>query len=140
MHCGQMYNGDKELVYLLLTQYSKDSKAEAIVDRYHKSRDNRKAYEAIITYMQSTNYKDNLCTNALAKIAKATYSGKKKEFGITKYYMIHNQAHNDLATGGQPMTDVMKITNFCNSIKDPVTVNYAITTKTDPNVDTFEKF
>ena len=30
------------------------------------------------------------------------------------------------------MTEGMKITNFCNGLKDSVAVNYAITTKSEP--------
>ena len=41
----------------------------------------------------------------------------------------------------EPMTDGMKITNFCNGIKDATSVNYAITTKSDPAANqTFEAF
>ena len=38
------------------------------------------------------------------------------------------------------MTDSMKITNFLGGIQDTTAVTYAISTKAEPNVNTFEEF
>ena len=38
------------------------------------------------------------------------------------------------------MSDGMKITHFCNGLKDLIAIHYAITTKSDPNVNTFKEF
>ena len=65
-------------------------------------------------------------------IKQAHYNGEKKDFGIVRYYTIHTSSQNDLAEAGENMTDRMKITNFCNGLKDATAVNYAITTKSNP--------
>ena len=46
--------------------------------------------------------------------------------------MIHSSAHNDLETAGEPMSKGMKITNFCNGLKDAIAINNAITTMSEP--------
>ena len=76
----------------------------------------------------------------MSKIKKATYQGEKKDFGITKYYTIHSNAHNDLEQAGEPMSDGIKITNFCNGLKDAVTINYAITSKTEAEGQRLKNF
>ena len=82
---------------------------------------------------------DKLKTDAVTSIKKVSYQGEKKDFGMTKYYTIHSNTHNDLEKAGEPMTDGMKITNFCNGLKDSVAINYAITSKTEVEVVTFEE-
>ena len=77
---------------------------------------------------------DSLKTAAMSRIKNAHYQGEKRDFGIAKYYTIHSSAHNDLQTAGELMTESLKITNFCNGLKDSVAVNYAITTKSEPAV------
>ena len=38
------------------------------------------------------------------------------------------------------MTDGMKITNFCNGLKDAIAINYAVTSKSEAGVATFDEF
>ena len=57
-----------------------------------------------------------------------------------KYYTIHSNAHNNLEKAGEPISNEMKITNFCNGLKDVVAINYAITSKTEAGVATFDEF
>ena len=83
---------------------------------------------------------DTLKTDAMSNIKKARYQGEKKDFGMTTYYTIHSNAHNNLEKAGEPMSDGMKITNFCNGFKDSIAINYAITSKTEAGVATFEEF
>ena len=90
--------------------------------------------------MQSTSYLDTLKTDAMSNIKKATYQGEKKDFGITKYYTVHNNAQNDLEKAGEPMTNVMKITNFWNGLRDAISINYAITSKSETGMTTFDEF
>jgi hypothetical protein len=139
-HIGQKYTADRESVYSLLVQYVKGSEAESIVDQCQSTRNGRAAYRAILNHMQSTSYMDNLRTSAIARIQSAKYKGEKKDFGIVKFFTIHSNAHNDLETAGESMTDGMKITNFLNGIEDTVAISYAITTKSEPGVTTFEQF
>ena len=63
--------------------------------------------------------------------------GEKKDFGIVKYFIIHSNAHNDLETAGEIMTDSMKITNFLGGLQDPIAITYAISTKAEPGVVSF---
>ncbi len=140
LHSGQKYNTDRESVYSLLVQYTKGSEAESIVDQHHTTRNGRAAYRGVLSHMQSTSYMDNLRTAAIAKIANAKYKGEKKEFGIVKYFTIHSNAHNDLETAGEIMTDGMKIINFLSGLEDPTAITYAISTKSEPGVTTFEQF
>ena len=139
-HAGENYNTDKESVYSLLVEYAKDSEIESIVEQFKDTRNGRAAWNAIMRHMQSTSYMDTLKTDALASIKSVHYIGEKKDFGMTKYYAIHSTAHNNLDTAGEPMSDGMKITHFCNGLKDSIAIHNAITTKSDPNVNTFEEF
>ena len=59
---------------------------------------------------------------------------------MTKYYTTHSNAHNDLDKVCEPMSDRMKINNFCNGLKDLTAINYVIPSKTEPGVITFEDF
>ena len=59
---------------------------------------------------------------------------------MAKYYTMHSNAHDNLDKASEPMSDGMKITIFCNRLKDSVAINYAITSKTEAGVATFEDF
>ena len=84
---------------------------------------------------------DSLRTVTTSRIKNAHYQGEKRDFGIVKYYTIHSSAHNNLQTAGAPMSEGMKITNFCNGLKDSIAVNYAITTKSEPSaIASFDAF
>ena len=131
-HAGENYNTDREAVYSLLVEHSKESEIASIIKRYANTQNGRAAWVTMLAHMQSTSYMDTLKTQAMHKIKNAHYNGEKWDFGIAHYCTIHTTTHNDLAEAGKLMTDGMKITNFCNGIKDPTAVNYAITTKSDP--------
>ena len=140
-HAGENYNTDREAVCSLLVEHLKESKITSIIERYANTQNGRAAWVAMLAHMQSTSYLDMLKTQAMHKIKNAHYDGEKRDFGIARYYTIHTTAHNDLAEAGEPMTNSMKITSFCNGIKDATAVNYAITTKSDPaGTQTFEVF
>lgn len=137
---GQNYNSDRETVFSLLLQYTRESEAESIVDQFRRTRNGRSAYRGVMAHMESTSYMDNLKSAALTRIRVAHYDGEKKDFGIAKYFAIHSNAHNDLEVAGEPMSNGMKITNFLSGIKDPTALNYAVTTKGELGVQTFEQF
>ena len=94
----------------------------------------------MIAHMESTSYLDNLKSTAMANLAAATYNGEKKTFGIVKYFTIHSNAHNDLESAGEPLSNGMKITHFLHGLKEEVAMNFAISTKSETNVNTFEEF
>ena len=140
-HAGENYNTDREAVYSLLVEHSKESEIASIIKRYTNTRNRRAAWVAMLANMQSASYLDTLKTQAMHKIKNAHCDGEKRDFGIARYYTIHTMAHNDLAEAGEPMTNGMKITNFCNGIKDATAVNYAITKKSEPAANqNFEAF
>ena len=91
-------------------------------------------------HMESTSYVDNLKSHAMHKLTTSAYSGEKKNFGIVKYYQIHSEAHNDLEAAGEPLTDGMKITHFLQGMRDDTAMNFAITTKSEQGINTFEQF
>ena len=139
-HAGQNYNTDREAVYSLLVQYSKGSEAESIVDQFSNTRNGRAAYRAMVAHMQSTSYMDNLRTSAMARIQAAKYKGEKKDFGIVKYFTVHSNAHNDMESAGEIVTEGMKITYFMNGLMDTTAVTYAVGTKSEPGMATFQQF
>ena len=137
---GGNYNSDNSVVWSLLSEHTTGTEAESIVKRYHLSRNGRFAWIALISHMESTSYLDNLKSSAMASLAAANYSGEKKNFGIVKYFTIHSNAHNDLDTANEPLTDGMKITHFLQGLKDETAMNFAIGTKSEAAVNTFEEF
>ena len=130
-HAGGNYNTDKEAVYLLLVQHGKETEIKSIIEKHFNTGNRRTTWTAVLSQMQSKSYMDTLETDAMSSIKKATYQGEKKDFGIAKYYTIHSNAHNDLDKAGEPMSNGMKITNFCNGLKDLVAINFVITNKTE---------
>ena len=133
-YAEENYNTDKEVVYSIFVEHSKESEMESIVNQFSNTRNGRLAWVAIVNHMQSPSYMDSLKTAATSRIKNAHYQGEKRDFGITCYYTIHSSAHNDLETAGEPMSKGMKITNFWYGLKDTIAVNYAITTKREPAV------
>ena len=137
---GGKYRSDNGTVWSLLAEHSVGTEAESIVNRYEATRNGRSAWTALIQHMESTSYMDNVKSHAMARIASATYNGEKKNFGIVKLYQIHSEAHNDLELAGEPLSDGMKITHFLQGIKEDTAMNFAISTKAEPAVVTFEDF
>ena len=144
IHCIQLsggkYRSDNGTVWSLLAEHSVGTEAESIVNRYESTKNGRSAWRALIQHMESTSYMDNIRSRAMSKLASATYNGEKKNFGIVKFYQIHSEAHNDLELAGEPLTDGMKITHFLQGIKEDTAMNFAISTKAEAAVVTFEDF
>ena len=126
---GENYNTYREAVYSILVEHCKDSEIKSIANQFTNTCNGRAAWLAILNHMQSPSYMDSLKTAATSRIKNAHYQGEKRDFGITIYYTIHSSAHNNLQMAGDPISEGMKITNFCNGLKYSVTVKYAITTK-----------
>ena len=122
-HAGENYYTDKEAVYSILVEHSKELEIELIVDQFSNTRNGRLVWVAVVNHMQSPSYMDSLKTAATSRIKNAHYQGEKRDFSIACYYTIHSSAHNDLETAGEPMSEGMKITNFCNGLKDAIAVN-----------------
>ena len=137
---GGNYNSDNSVVWSLLSEHTNGTEAESIVKRYNLSRNGRSAWLALISHMESSSYLDNLKSSAMASLSTANYNGEKKNFGIVKYFTIHSNAHNDLDTANEPLSDGMKITYFLQGLKDETAVNFAIGTKSEQGVNTFEEF
>ena len=57
-----------------------------------------------------------------------------------KFYQLHSEAHNDLALAGEPISDGMKITHFIAGLKENDAQNFAILSKSEYGVNTFEEF
>ena len=137
---GGNYRSDNSNVWSLLSEHAVGTEAESIVNRYENTRDGRSAWRALRAHMESTSYLDNVKANAMAKLASAHYTGEKRNFGMINYYQVHSQAHNDLVLAGEPLSDGMKITHFLQGIKEDTAMNFAIATKSEPGVITFEDF
>ena len=137
---GGKYRSDNGTVWSLLSENSVGTEAESIVNRFQRTRNGRAAWMALIAHMESTSYMDNIKSGAMSKLATTTYNGEKKNFGIVKYYRIHSEAHNDLQLAGEPLSDGMKITHFLQGLDEDTALNFAITSKAEPNVVTFEDF
>ena len=137
---GGAYRSDNSSVWSLLAENSTGTEAESIVNRFEPTRNGRAAWRALIAHMESTSYLDNVKSSAMAKLAAAHYNGEKKNFGIVKYYQLHSEAHNDLSLAGEPLSDGMKITHFLQGIKEDTAMNFAIASKAEPGIVTFEDF
>ena len=137
---GGNFKSDNSSVWSLLSEHAMGTEAESIVQRQQSTRNGRRSWLALMAHMESTSYLDNLKSGAMASLSSATYSGEKKNFGIVKYFTIHSNAHNDLETAGEPLTHGMKITHFLQGLKEDTAMNFAISTKAEPQIVTFEDF
>ena len=137
---GSNYRSNNSNVWSLLSEHAVGTEAESIVTRYETTRDGRSAWRALKVHMESTSYLDNVKASAMAKLASAHYTGKKKNFGMVNYYQVHSQAHNDLVLAGEPLSDGMKITHFLQGLKEDTAMNFAIATKSEAGIITFEDF
>ena len=137
---GGAYRSDNGSVWSLLAENSTGTEAESIINRFEPTRNGRAAWRALIAHMESTSYMDNIKSAAMAKLAAAHYNGEKKNFGIVKYYQLHSEAHNDLSLAGEPLSDGMKITHFLQGLKEDTAMNFAIASKAEPGIVTFEDF
>ena len=138
---GGSYRSDNGSVWSLLSENCTGTEAESIVNRFEGTRNGRAAWRALIAHMESTSYMDNIKSAAMAKLSTAHYNGEKKNFGIVKYYQLHSKAHNDLVDlAGEPLSDGMKITHFLHGLKEDTAMNFAISTKSEPGINTFEDF
>ena len=137
---GGKFKSDNGSVWSLLSEHLVGTEAESIVNRFQDTRNGRRAWLDLVAHMESTSYTDNMKSNAMHKLTTSAYTGEKKNFGIVKYYQIHSEAHNDLHAAGEPLTDGMKITHFLQGLRDECAMNFAITTKSEAGVHTFEQF
>ena len=94
----------------------------------------------MIAHMESSSYMDNLKSSAMSSLTTASYNGEKKNFTIVKYFQKHSEAHNDLETAKESLTGGMKITYFMQDLKDENAMNFAISSKSESGVNTFEEF
>ena len=137
---GGNFKADNSSVWSLLQENSVGTEAESIVNRYERTRNGREACNALLAHMESTSYLDNMKSRAMANLNSTVYKGEKKNFGIVRYYQVHSEAHNDLNSAGEPLSDGMKITHFLSGLEEDVALNFAISTKSEPHINTFEEF
>ena len=112
-------------MYSLLVQYiGIYREAKAILDKFEYTNLGRSAWIDLMNLYESTNFKDNIASEALTAISVCRYSGDKPTFQMKNYHAIMLQAFNDLGDAGpaHEFTDSQQIITFKHGIhcKEPI--------------------
>jgi len=117
---GQAYRRDREIVFSLLLQKTKDSEGFSIVEEYQTTRDGRSAYKALLGHFEDGTYRDRMSQEGTFTLRNTVYAGVRKNFTFGRYYQLHSEAHVQLSEAGLPMTADQKINDFITGITCPI--------------------
>ena len=100
-----------------------DQSEQNLIERSKATTNDRKAWLKILNHFENKSYHSNLAVEANASLAKAHYSGKRKGFGMNKYYSIMSKAFNDLdvaSTHNQDhkLSEAQKVQKFTHGLQD----------------------
>ena len=117
---GQAYRRDRDIVFSLLLQKTKDSEGFSIVEEYQMTRDGRSAYKALLGHFEDGTYRDRMSQEGTYTLRNAVYAGVRKNFTFGRYYQMHSEAHVQLSEAGLPMSAEQKINDFITGITCPI--------------------
>ena len=120
IHIGDAYVHDNQTVYSLLVQYiGTYREAKAILDKFKRTKLGRAAWIDLRSLYESTSFKDNIASEALAALAVCHYSGDKPTFKMKNYHAIMSQSFNDLSDAGaaHELTDSQQIITFKRGLR-----------------------
>ena len=117
---GQAYRRDREIVFSLLLQKTKDSEGFSIVEEFLATRNGRAAYTSLRGHFEDSTYRDRMSQEGTYTLRNTVYAGVRKNFTFGRYYQLHSEAHVQLSEAGLPMTAEQKINDFITGITCPI--------------------
>lgn len=116
-HSGPGYDEDNRSLYNVLVQFFSGSSCEDIIRRYETSGNGKLAWRDARNHLEGQDFKLQLVREANSMLEKANFSGNAR-YGFEDYYKVHVRAHLMFTEGGQPKSELEKITTFMSKISD----------------------
>eukprot|EP00978_Attheya_sp_CCMP212_P011019 scaffold26915_cov71-Attheya_sp.AAC.2 len=117
------YTEDNEMVWQEIKPLVVDGSGWTFVQSFEKARNGRGAFLAL----KAQNGGDNsmLICKKTAYLALSTlvFNGSRKTLSFWNYIEGHQKAHNELHDCKEPVSDTKKVSDFLQSITDPMLVN-----------------
>jgi len=132
IHDGPEYNTNNGIVYDLLQSLTLNGPAWSWISVFQRSRNGRAAWKALIEYYEGDAMQMRTKQQCYDAIAKANYQGVKRNFDISTYVAIHQQAHQDLARLGEPIPENKKVRDFLQGITDSQCSNIKLNILSNP--------
>jgi len=118
-HIGDAYKRDNGAVYDELKTLLINSPAYTWIHSHDHLRNGRGAWLALIEHYIGANEQNCIKDAAYASIQNATYAGERCNWTFEQYYHVHQDAHYDLETYGEHISENKKVTNFLRGISAP---------------------
>ena len=121
VHIGDAFIHDNKTVYSLLVQYVGDLReAKSIMDKFKRTKLGRQAWMGLTDLYESSSFKDNIATEALAHIRDAHYGGERHNFTMSTYHSIMSKAFMDLRDAGpsHELSEQQQIATFKRGLTD----------------------
>ena len=115
---GPEYNINNGLIYNLLRSLTFNGPAWAWINMYQAARIGRNAWKSLINYYEGKSAKTRSKQEFYDAISKANYQGPRRNFDLSTYVGIHQQAHQDLLRLGEPVPENKKVRDFLQGIND----------------------
>jgi hypothetical protein len=116
-HFGPGYDEDNRSLYNILVQFFAGTSCEDVIRRYERSGNGKLAWRDARDHLEGQDYKLQIVREANNMLNKASFSGNAR-LGFEDYYRTHVRAHLMLSEGGQPKSELEKITTFMSNITD----------------------
>ena len=131
---GPAFVLDNGVVFDCLKSYILAGPAWTWIQQFDRSRNGRAAWKALIEHYEGPSTQNRIKNAAYASISKARYDGERKNFTFENYFAIHQKAHLDLETFGEPVPETRKTRDFLNGIHDPKAAAAKATALAMPNL------
>jgi hypothetical protein len=118
-HTGELFKKDNGIVYDELKALLVNSPAYTWIRAYDRTRNGRQAWFSLINHYEGTNEQNHIKDAAYATIRNSSYAGECRNWRFDNYYHLHQDAHYDLETYGEHISENKKVTDFLCGISDP---------------------
>jgi hypothetical protein len=118
-HTGDLYKKDNGIVYDELKALLVNSPAYTWIRAFDRNRNGRQAWFALINHYEGTTEQNRVKDAAYATIRNSTYAGERRNWTFDNYYHLHQDAHYDLETYGEHLSENRNVTDFLHGISDP---------------------
>ena len=100
-HEGASYKADNATVYRLIQDAVADTSHISSIKPYQRSRNGRKAYEALVLHNMGNSKWEKVVEEAESMVTTRIFNGKNARYPLKSHIVKHREAHNDFERAAQ---------------------------------------
>ena len=121
-HAGASYKADNATVFRLIQNAVADTSHISSIKPYQRTRDGRKAYEALVLHNMGNSKWEKVVEEAESMVTTRIFNGKNARYPLKSHIVKHQEAHNDFVRAAQftqfaPPSEHTRVRRLLSSIQ-----------------------